>query len=194
MKPSLPVAQPSSKEAPQKQPFLTPSSLKSSLFITVFLLIIGSGVAYYLSFVSLSEYARTVQQASVDAKASTDQIQTLQLLRAQLAQNSSLLTTADAIFAPTSSAASIAEADLRRYAQLAGVEIKAITKLDTNNPSSTVLSVELTGPINYQNFSAFLVGIENNVPKLQVTSLSLARTEQGDQVTVSSLQIKVYTE
>lgn len=58
--------------------------------------------------------------------------------------------------------------------------------------TSQVVTVSLATPVNYRNFLNFLNYIEQNLTKMQVAKVDLARGENASSITTNSLEIEVY--
>lgn len=61
-----------------------------------------------------------------------------------------------------------------------------------NNIQSTVVSVQLGGPVPYRNLLHFVHLVEENLTRMQITELSLSPGDSGDTVSAQTLNIEVY--
>ncbi len=174
----------------QKKQF-TPQTLRAILTTIFVLVLIGGGAAFYFGIESLKEYAVKVQERLVDAEASERQISELQLLKGQLSQSDSLVEKTNQIFATPDSYQGQVLGDLERYASAAGLSLNG-TNFSTNQESAEhAITINFSGDIQYRKLIAFLNNVEGNLPKLQVTSLTLSRADSGQADMVRADEIKI---
>lgn len=166
------------------------------LLTLLFLLVIAGGAGlYYLSLDTLKEYATEVNNKVIDSEASAKQVQQLQTLESQLSQSDGLISKANDIFATEGNFQSQAIRDVRRYAQLTNLTIQTTTfNEDASTPNSRSFIVEIGSPASYQNFIRFLRGIENNIPKMEVTELKISRSTSGlnDQIDINGITMVIH--
>lgn len=168
--------------------------LKNVLIFILIMVIAGLGGTFYLGLQQLKEYSTKVSHRLLDADASGKQLQELQLLKNQLAQSQELVAKADGLFAPQDNYQPQALSDIRNNADRAGISI-ASTEFDSGEQAGNtrIVTVKLSEPISYKKFLAFLEGIESNLPKMQVRSVTLSHVPGGgnDSVAVSDIKISV---
>lgn len=176
----------------QKEQF-KPQTLRTILATIFVLILIGGGAAFYFGIQSLQEYAVKVQQRLVDAEASERQISELQLLKGQLSQSDSLVEKANQVFAAPGSYQGQVLNDLERYAGAAGLALGGTNFGSGEGSSANTVTISFTGDIPYRKLIAFLNNVEGNLPKLQVTSITLSRADSGtaDMVRVEEIKINV---
>ena len=101
--------------------------------------------------------------------------------------------------------------DLNTYADRAGIPIKAFsfqnepttsaktTKSSKRTPASpagvksTFVSIQLGDHIDYTKFLHFLSLIEKNVTRMQLLGVSISRGANNHEISIQSLEVKVYT-
>ena len=101
--------------------------------------------------------------------------------------------------------------DLNTYADRAGIPIKSFsfqneptTSAKTATPSkqastspagvkSTFVSIQLGDHIDYTKFLHFLSLIEKNVTRMQLSGVSISRGANNHEISIQSLEVKVYT-
>ena len=101
--------------------------------------------------------------------------------------------------------------DLNTYADRAGIPIKAFSfqnepttsaktaKSSKRTPASpagvksTFVSIQLGDHIDYTKFLHFLSLIEKNVTRMQLLGVSISRGANNHEISIQSLEVKVYT-
>ena len=177
------------------KPKQTPSEkLKLSLVVIFVLAIIGPGVAFYFASVALRDYATDVNNRLEDARASYDQISNLQVLKTQLAQSELLITKANSLLATADTYQAQALKDIREHASQSGITVSAIEFDEATQISGAKsIKVQLSDTVQYKQLIEFLNGIETNIPKMQVQTITIAPTDEASasQVKVSNLTINI---
>ena len=177
---------------PQKKEF-KPQNLRSILATLLIVLLLGGGAAFYWGLGIVREYAATVNQRLADAEASGAQIQELQTLKNQLAQSNSLVKKANQLFATPASYQSRVLADLKNYADSAGLSITDTSFSPANESASHSITITLEEPVSYTKLITFLNNVESSIPKLQVSSITLGQATGGnaDSVDVEDIKINI---
>jgi len=173
---------------PKKQ--FKPQDLRSLLLLLFALIALAGAAVFYIGLGIVKEYSVEVNQRLVDADASGKQIEELQTLKSQLVQSNSLVEKANQLFATPSDYRARTLTDIKNYADAAGLALES-TKFDDASEQTVV--VKLAPPVSYAKLIAFLSNIESNLPKLQVSSISLGHTEGGaiDSVEVGEINIDI---
>ncbi len=175
---------------PKKQ--FRPADLRTLLTVLLVIITLGGGALFYYGLTLVSDYAVTVDQKSVDAEASGKQIQELQLLKGQLAQSNSLVEKANQLFATPGNYQTQVLNDIRSYADTAGLSIVNTSFSDPSTGSSYAITVSFENPVSYSGLIAFLNNVEGNLPKLQVSKISLGYGNDGaDSVKVNDIIIDI---
>ncbi len=174
---------------PKKQ--FRPQNLRAILAFMLVVLVLGGGAAFYWGIGLVREYAVEVEHRLADADASGQQLQGLQTLKNQLAQSDSLVEKANQLFATPASYQQLALKSVKNYADAAGLSIANTSFGDPGAEGSHTLAMTLRGPVSYSKLIAFLSNIESNLPKMQVSSISLGRTETGAADSVRTGDIKI---
>jgi hypothetical protein len=202
-----------------KPPTFTATSLRLTLSISLFAIMIITGVLFYFIDGQLRTFATDVSHTALDASASQNTVQTLQKIQRELTNDKDIIAQANSIVADSQSYQYQDQivSDLNRYASTSGIKI---TNLDfsastsTGSPSSgkapttapgttaptapsgvktTSVAVTMENPIGYGNFLQFLRSIEDNLTKMQVQKISLSKGTGGnDDVSSDVLTIQVY--
>jgi hypothetical protein len=170
-----------------------PENLRSVLTaLLIIILLLGSGL-FYLGLNMVREYAIAVNQGIADAEASAQQIQGLQVLKGQLAQSNSLIEKANQLFTTPAGYQSQTLTDINNYATAAGLTIASTTFNDPTGTGVYSATVTFKDPVSYSKLLAFLHNIEGNLPKFQVSSVSLGYKAGGnaDSVSVASINIDI---
>lgn len=198
----------------------TATTLRLTLSLSLLLITLLAIGGFYMTNGWLKSFATEVSHASADAQASHTTITTLQQLQERLADNREVIQRASNIVAESQSYQYQDEIirDINNYASAAGVGITnynfdtqaspnqgqsgaesapAPEATPTPTPAapaginSTHVSISLQNPVNYDNLLRFFHSIEQNLTKMQVTNISLAKDE-GIDVTSEDLVIEVY--
>lgn len=171
----------------------SPQNLRAILFVLLALIIVGGGGLFYLGLQDLRDYATQVNHTIADAEASGTQVQALQSLKGELAQSEQLINKATQMFATPANYQSQAIGDIRNYANAAGVTISRTSfEPEAAGPFRT-MTVSLQSPVSYNGLIRFLDGIEGNIPKMQVSNISLSHVtgRGGDVVNVDDIKLTI---
>ncbi|HTJ73622.1 MAG TPA: hypothetical protein VL481_03465 [Verrucomicrobiae bacterium] len=196
---------------------LTATSLRLALSVSLFAIALLAGGLFYFADGQLHGVAVNVSHALVDASTSQNNVQVLQQIERQLADDKDVIARAKSIVADSQSYQYQDQivGDLNKYAGKSGITITnidfsngsstssapATNKTQTTSPQAaapsgvktTSVSVTLENPVGYQNFLKFLRYIEDNLTKMQVQKISLSKgTGSGDDVASDVLTIQVY--
>ncbi|MCD8561577.1 hypothetical protein LRY29_00685 [Candidatus Saccharibacteria bacterium] len=171
-----------------------PQSLKRILIFLLFVVIAAGAGLFYLGLQRVQEFGIEVNHRLVDAEASLNRIQGLQLLKNELAQNESLVVQANQVFAMPESYQSQVLTDIRNYADKSGLEIEGTDFGDAGANGTQTVTVRVVNPASYQSLILFLRGIETNLPKMQVASIRLNHVPDGgaDSVAVEDFKLEVW--
>lgn len=188
---------------------LSPVSLRNLLIVVVLLLFAGAGAGFYLTYQQLAAYGQTVANSIAEADASKETATSLSNLKIALLQQQDIASLAGKLYAPNASWQAQAIKDIGNYAGASGLSIADYkigqanqTDSDTQIPDITPppaddgteqLIIELRPPVSYTGLLKFLTYIQGNIPKMQVTDLTITRSNTPGTVTVPSITIKVYT-
>lgn len=195
------------KEQSQKMQATATRNILSCLLVVV---IIGSAVGFYFGLQLIKDYAIEVSHTVTDSKASDQNTAGLGQLKQELASSQELVTKAQQLFSTPATYQAQATKDITKYAEEAGI---AISSIDSSSPSSESGSpraganggptsgegnaefVTIKSPVSYMNLLKFLDAIEGNLPKMQVTNITLGRPagSSGDMVTTDKITITVAT-
>jgi type II secretory pathway component PulM len=173
---------------PKKQ--FNSQSLRSLLIALLVLIVIGGAGVFYWSVGQVREYAVEVEHRIIDAEASRQQINQLQNLRAEMAQNSSLIEKAGLLFATPETYRTKAQNDITTYASAAGLSIKETTFADPADGAYTI-TVKFNNPVSFNGLITFLNNIEGNLPKMQVRSITLSNSTSAANVNVNEMTIGI---
>lgn len=168
------------------------SSLRSFLIVLIIILLLVVGGGFYLGFQQVRSFAVEVSHSAVDADASGKQIEELQVLKKELEERETLVAKANELFATPDNYQSQALNDVQKYAQTYGITILN-TNFEPDTPGSPdhTFVITLQSPMSYAKLLQFLDAIEGNLPKMQVTSVSLGHTTSGAAGDVTTEAIKI---
>ncbi len=184
------------------------TTTRTILAFTLVIVIIGSAVGFYFGLQIIKAYALEVTHATADSRASDKNFDQLGHLKQQLADGQVLVTKSDALFSTTTTYQTQSLKDISKYAANAGITISSIdsvspvslpgspsvapTKLPT--PTTTYSEIiTIQSPVSYAKFLQFISAIEGNLPKMQITGISVGRPKvvSGDQITTDKITITV---
>lgn len=182
-----------------------------SLLLLIILSAMVGLVIFAYSF--LSKTSEEVGKMQTEAIAVDAKIQSLLASKSQLDRNSDTVTKAKNIVSESKlyQYQNQIIKDLNTYADRAGIPIKAFsfqnepttsaktTKSSKRTPAnpagvkSTFVSIQLGDHIDYTKFLHFLSLIEKNVTRMQLLGVSISRGANNHEVSIQSLEVKVYT-
>lgn len=185
------------------------------IVLSLLLLIILSAmiglVIFAYSF--LSKTSEEVGKMQTEAIAVDAKIQSLLASKSQLDRNSDTVKKAKNIVSESKlyQYQNQIIQDLNTYADRAGIPIKSFSfqnepttsaktatssKQTSTSPAgvkSTFVSIQLGDHIDYTKFLHFLSLIEKNVTRMQLSGVSISRGVNNHEISIQSLEVKVYT-
>ncbi len=193
-----------------KKPKMTALKLRAILSVTVIVLFGISAVGFYFGQNWLRTMATSVGQTIADSKASGGDEASLKKIQADLLARQGIVNKADSIMSSSQNYQTKVIEDLAKYAADANITISnysfaaaAATAVPTSGAAqiapaagSTSVTVTLTSPVTYTKLLKFMTAIESNLPKMQISSINLARVATGasDSVKTEQLTVEVYTQ
>ena len=185
------------------------------IILSLLLLIILSAMVGLVIFAYsfLSKTSEEVGKMQTEAIAVDAKIQSLLASKSQLDRNSDTVKKAKNIVSESKlyQYQNQIIQDLNTYANRAGIPIKAFSfqnepttsaktakpsKRTSTNPAgvkSTFVSIQLGDHIDYTKFLHFLSLIEKNVTRMQLSGVSISRGANNHEISIQSLEVKVYT-
>lgn len=182
-----------------------------SLLLLIILSAMVGLVIFAYSF--LSKTSEEVGKMQTEAIAVDAKIQSLLASKSQLDRNSDTVKKAKNIVSESKlyQYQNQIIKDLNTYADRAGIPIKAFSfqnepttsaktaKSSRRTPTSpagvksTFVSIQLGDHIDYTKFLHFLSLIEKNVTRMQLLGVSISRGANNHEISIQSLEVKVYT-
>ena len=182
-----------------------------SLLLLIILSAMVGLVIFAYSF--LSKTSEEVGKMQTEAIAVDAKIQNLLASKSQLDRNSDTVKKAKNIASESKlyQYQNQIIKDLNTYADRAGIPIKAFSfqnepttsaktatssKRTPASPAgvkSTFVSIQLGDHIDYTKFLHFLSLIEKNVTRMQLSGVSISRGANNHEISIQSLEVKVYT-
>lgn len=185
------------------------------IILSLLLLIILSAMVGLVIFAYsfLSKTSEEVGKMQTEAIAVDAKIQSLLASKSQLDRNSDTVKKAKNIVSESKlyQYQNQIIQDLNTYADRAGIPIKAFSfqnepttsaktatssKRTPASPAgvkSTFVSIQLGDHIDYTKFLHFLSLIEKNVTRMQLSGVSISRGANNHEISIQSLEVKVYT-
>lgn len=175
---------------------LNATRMRNVLAFLMVVIIIGACAGFYFGLQSVKDYALEVTHSVSDANASGKNVEQLSVLKQQLAERKPLVTKANQLFATSDNYQLQSLKDIQKYASEAGITISntEFDKVTAAAGGHSVL-VTLQSPVSYAKFIQFLDAIEGNLPKMQITGVSISRptSASGDNITTDKITITVAT-
>jgi hypothetical protein len=173
-----------------KQQGFTPQSTRTLLSVALTLAILGGAALFYFGLGIIKEYSSQVNGRVAEAETSQQQSSQLQELAQQVTQNEALLAKADRLFIGADTYQAQVLTDIKNYAAQTGLSLAGTDFQDTSSGSYNV-SIRFSGPVSYDSFVQFLLLVESNIPKMQPTSVEIARTADPSTVEIKNITINV---
>lgn len=188
----------------------TAVSLRLALSFSLVAISLLTSIALYFIYGGLQSVATDVSHVVVDSSVSQTNIQTLQKVQQELADEKDVIARAGDIVADSKSYQYQNQIlnDLNNYAGKAGISITNVNfdaagDTGTTPPAkgaptapaglkSTSVSITLQNPVPYDSMLRFIRSIEQNLTKMQISRVALAKGTSGNTVTSEALTIQVY--
>jgi len=178
-------------------------SLRIALSTLVFIAIGLSAMGFYFAQDWLGTYAQTVGQTMAKSTINVTGAQGLSELLQALNDKQYIVTKLDNLIAPAQNYQSQIINDLSKYAATSGVTITDYN-VSTPKTASTATSsisglgisyvtITLSNPMQITSLIKFLKLIETNLPKMQLSGISISGEASNTAITVEPLTIGVYT-
>lgn len=199
-----------------KKTSLTATSMRTALFATLTLLLLGIGIGFYFILSYLQGVAKETISIEAESLASETKTQELMRTQSQLEDHAVAVKRAGQIVAESTSYQYQDQIikDLSAYAAKTGLTVSSFSFADNASPgqptssqgsggagnnggnssakiNSVMVSIELRGNITYKSLLQFVHLIEQNLTRMQVSGLSLS-AGGNDEVKSQSLQVEVY--
>lgn len=188
-----------------KKPIKNNQATNTRNFLAFLLVVvtIGAAAGFYFGLQIIKEYSLEVTHTVADSSASAKSIDQLSALKQQLADGQPLVAKAEKLFSTPSAYQTQALKDISKYAGEAGITISSIDSANPESgaggsslsPSGTGYSeiITLQNPVSYTKLLQFLDAIEGNLPKMQITGVTIDRPSNpsGDQVSTDKITITV---
>ncbi len=194
------------------------STLRIVLSVLLFVIVAIIGGIFYVGRSQLTSVSTRVNQAVADAQQSANSLDTYKRLETELKTNQSVVDRAKLLTADMTQYQYQNQIilDLQTYARQNGVGITNIDFGSTTDSSATTpaaapatpatggsdtggssksISITITpsNPVGYTNLLNFVHAIEQNLPKMQISKLSMSRDgTDKSKVSVTDISIQMY--
>lgn len=174
------------------------TTLQHTLSVLLVIVVLGAIAGFYAGLQMIKDYSLEVTHTTADANASGKNIEELGALKQQLADGKVLVEKANKLFSTPETYQTQALKDISKYADATGVKIASI---DSTTGATGAVGAEhsevitLQNPVSYTSFLKFIDAIEGNLPKMQITGITIGRTANGaaGQITTGKITIAVST-
>ncbi len=188
---------------------LTPVVVRNVLFVLLALSVAVSCFVFINVKDRLQTYTNSVLSASAKAQDSNDHLQELQKLQQMLEDDSIAVNRASKIVADSEQYQYQGQIidDITSYATKAGVIISGFTFINSDDASqgnpqtqenlpgglkSTSAVIAVQNPVDYKAAMKFIHSIEDNLTKMNITSISVAASPGNNKVMLNPITIEVY--
>lgn len=191
---------------------LTATRLRTVLFVSIIGTLVLIGAGFYFIQDQLYNFAVQVSHTNEDAMTSRDDIATFEKLKQNLEDDATNVERTKSIVADSKAYEYQDQIikDLNTYASRSGLTIASFTFANATAPGtagaataakpvaaisglkSTTASIVLATPTKYNNVMKFIHSIEQNLTKMQLAGISLAKGSAADEVSINALDIEVY--
>lgn len=181
---------------------INPSIFRIALIAVLVLLFVGAGFGVWQLQQMLAQQAVTRDHAQTDSELSANEVERLKLLQTELEQQKEIVDKAGQIAATADNYQYQDQVitDIETYASRNKIPISGFdfsSSVPTAKaPAGTQLTpftVNIAGPVSFGDFMQFLRDVENNLTKIQVTSLSLSPDDSNSNlISDTSLGLTVY--
>jgi hypothetical protein len=180
------------------------TSVRNFLALLLVLVVVGSSAGFYFGLQLIKAYSVDVSHLTIDANASGKSFEQLSILKQQLSEKETLISKANKLFSTPTTYQTQTLKDISKYAADAGLSIASIDSESTQDAAGPITTttaanysetITLDSPVSYAKFLQFLDAIEGNLPKMQITGISIGRpaNQSGDQITTKEITITVAT-
>jgi len=176
------------------------TTTRNLLAFLLVVVILGATAGFYYGLQIIKDYSLEVTHAVADSGASATNIDKLSQLKQQLAEGQALVAKADNLFSTPGTYQTQALKDISKYAGEAGVTISSIDSSSPENNNGQIIPgsvysevITLQSPVSYAKLLKLLDAIEGNLPKMQITGITITRpsSPSGDQVATDKITITV---
>ncbi|PLS80597.1 hypothetical protein CYG49_05005 [Candidatus Saccharibacteria bacterium] len=176
----------------------------------ILLLLVITGAGFYYASKFLAQNVIQTDHARTDASISADNVAQLKRLKSDMEQKEDIIKRTEQIVSDSSQYKyqdQIVQ-DVNAYAERAGVEILSFTfNDDLSKPAAPApagtkaitgvrkvkADITLKTPIPYDNFLRFLIAIEQNLTKMQVTGVNMSPDKDDPRAVVNpAIGIQMY--
>ena len=179
------------------------TNMRNFLAFLLVVVILGAAAGFYFGLQIIKDYSLEVTHTVADSSASAKNVDQLSALKQQLSDGQPLVVKAEKLFSTPAAYQTQALKDISKYASEAGVTISSIDSANPESgsgaspiaPTGTGYSevITLQSPVSYARLLQFLDAIEGNLPKMQITGVSLDRpaSASGDLIATDKITITV---
>jgi hypothetical protein len=181
------------------------TSLRNVLVFLVLLTIAIAASSFYFGRIWLHDYAVSVNHTVANATSSKSDVSSLKKLQADIEQQQAIISKSQALFTDQTNYQTQVVQDVSRYASQLGLptpnfsfqtagttSTSATSGTKTPATSGNTVTVALQSPIAYNTLLKFIMAIEQNLPKMQITGINIGRSDSS-QVTTDALTIQVFS-
>ena len=172
------------------------SSLRSIMVMLLFLAIGLSAVGFYYAQVWLNDFAISVGQVVAKSTTNSTSPQGISQLQSTMSSKQTVIDKLNAFTVSSQDYQSQAISDLNKYAANNEISISDFNVASTTATAINVknITIKLANPVQISSLIKFLKSIETNLPKMQITEITIKdNSSKAGTVNVDPLIIEVYT-
>lgn len=171
-------------------------SLDNLLIVILIVLVLGIGAGVYFAYTNLLSSSKAASHAIAQLQKENAPMQNTEEIATQNQQYADVLAIVPRLSIPTSDIQSVITPDINKYARLTGILISSTTYgKESGTPGSNssptnnnTVSIEVSNTVPMKSVLQFIKLIENNIPLMYVTEISLEGTD-GKDVKLNSMTI-----
>lgn len=176
------------------------TSLRTIFIISILIVTSASITGFYFAYGYLSTLSSENQSQITPDITSNASASDLKTVQAEIEKYKDVDTKASSMFTSSQDYQNQITKDLKNYATNIGIATGNPSFAQTSSTSSTSgvktnnVTLAINGPVQFTKLIKFMKSIETNLPKMQISNLSLTPSATSkDLVTVDSLIIEFYT-
>lgn len=190
----------------KKEKQLKATSLRTFLIISIFLLLTISVVGFYFTQNYLRELAVKNLPQDTNTTATNTTTSDTEAIQAEVAKYQDIGNKSSSFFASSQTHQNQITNDIKSYASVSGININNLSfdqSTSSNSDSRSTSSsgglnsknviITIENPVQFTKLMKFIKGIESNLPKMQVSNISITPSSSSKEaVSVEPITIDYY--
>lgn len=185
---------------------LNATKLRIIMFIAMVIMLTVSIISFFFIQQKLYNFANVISVNKQEINSSNITPQKVSKLKTEMSNIQNEILKSSSIAIPIENYQTQAINDLKKYANETGIIINddysfnrptslgISTQLIAGNSQTQPVNITIANPVDYSSFIKFIMLVETNLPKMQLTGINISRVDgSGTQINVEPLIIEVYT-